>query len=87
MLDELFHTKIISYTGNPLLIAINRQLVECLRPYRGESFSDETVYGNAVMPHAAIISCLRRHDAEQAVEEMKKHLEITYADLEYLRHK
>lgn len=87
MLDELFHTKIISYTGNPLLIAINRQLLEFLRPYRGESFSDEKVYGNAVAPHAAIIACLRRHDTEQAAEEMRKHLEITYADLDYLRKK
>ena len=29
MLDELFHTKIMSYTKNPLLININKQLLNC----------------------------------------------------------
>ncbi|MCD2493481.1 FadR family transcriptional regulator [Lacrimispora sp. NSJ-141] len=87
MLDELFHTKIISYTKNPLLIAINKQLTERLRSYRGESFADNEVYGNAAALHEAILSCFKKRDAEQAVAEMKRHLDITYADIQYLRKK
>lgn len=84
MLDELFHTKIMSYTKNPLLININKQLLNSFRAYRGESFMNSEVYGNAVDPHERILDCFRRHDAEQAVVEMQRHLDITNEDMRHL---
>lgn len=81
MLDELFHTKIIAITENPLLIKINKQLLKSFRVYRGDSFTDKNVYRNAVEPHERILECFETKDSELAVEEMKKHLEITEKDM------
>ena len=82
MLDELFHTKIISYTKNQLLININKQLLESFRVYRGDSFTNREVYANAIEPHSRILFCFQTKNANQAVEEMKKHLDITAEDME-----
>jgi len=81
MLDELFHTKIIECTKNPLLIKFNKQVLEQFRIYRGDSFINKSVYKNAVEPHARILLCFETKNAVQAVEEMKKHLEITENDM------
>jgi len=82
LLDELFHTKIISYTRNKLLININRQLVDCFKKYRGDSFTNREVYMNALQPHSNILFCFQQKNAAQAVIEMKKHLDITTRDME-----
>lgn len=87
MLDELFHTKIISCTDNPLLININKQLLEKFRIYRGDSFMDKTVYKNAVEPHSRILFCFETKNASLAVEEMRRHLEITGKDMEVIHSK
>ncbi len=87
MLDELFHTKIMSYTKNPLLININKQLLNCFRAYRGESFTNSQVYNNAVLPHERILQCFYIKDAETAVLEMQKHLEITASDMKQIHKK
>ena len=84
MLDELFHTKIMSCTKNPLLININKQLIGSFRIYRGESFVDSEVYGNAVIPHERLLECFERHDPERAVLEMQRHLDITNKDMLHL---
>ena len=81
MLDELYHTKIIAITDNPLLININKQLLKRFRAYRGDSFTDKNVYRNAVEPHERILRCFETGNEELAVEEMKKHLEITEKDM------
>lgn len=82
MLDELFHTKIVSFTHNQLLININKQLLECFRVYRGDSFTNKDVYVNAVEPHERILFCFQTKNAAQAVQEMRNHLEITSRDME-----
>ena len=73
MLDEQFHTKIIEYTNNPLLININKQLLECFRVYRSSSFMNNAVHQNAVGP-SRILLCFQTHNVSQAVEEMRRHL-------------
>lgn len=82
MLDEQFHTAIIEYTDNPLLININKQLLESFRVYRSSSFMDNDVYHNAVVPHSRILLCFQTKNVQQAVEEMRRHLEITTQDME-----
>lgn len=84
MLDELFHTKIISYTRNQLLININKELLSSFRVYRGDSFTNQEVYANAIEPHSRILKCFQTHDAAQAVQEMRRHLEITSQDMEII---
>lgn len=84
MLDELFHSKIIAFTNNPLLININKQLLERFRVYRGDSFTNNSVYSNAVEPHARILFCFETHNPNCAVEEMRNHLNITSRDMEII---
>lgn len=84
MLDELFHTTIVEITKNQLLVNINAQLLEAFRVYRSESFTNEGVYKNAIEPHAQILACFRNHDAKEAVEEMRRHLNITTNDMEQI---
>ena len=84
MLDELFHTKIIAYTNNQLLININKQLLERFRVYRGDSFTNNMVYSNAVEPHARILMCFETRNPNCAVEEMRNHLNITTRDMEMI---
>lgn len=82
MLDELFHKKIIEFTNNQLLININKQVSECFKVYRSNSFTNNSVYKNAVEPHEKILKCFHTHNSSQAVQEMKTHLEITSSDME-----
>ena len=84
MLDELFHTKIITFTNNQLLININKQLLERFRIYRGDSFTNKMVYKNAVEPHERILLCFEMRNPSSAVEEMRKHLNITTQDMELI---
>lgn len=81
MLDELFHTKIVNFTKNQLLININRELVNSFRKYRKESFTNVKVRNNAVDPHRRILACFKSRDIEGAVNEMRTHLEITAQDM------
>lgn len=84
MLDEQFHTKIIEYTNNPLLVNINKQLLDCFRVYRSSSFMNNEVYQNAMDPHSRILLCFQTHNVAQAVEEMRRHLEITTRDMDVI---
>lgn len=84
MLDEQFHTKIIEYTNNPLLININKQLLESFRIYRSSSFMNNKVYQNAMDPHSRILLCFQTHNVTQAVAEMHRHLEITSRDMDLI---
>ena len=84
MLDELFHTKIITFTNNQLLININKQLLERFRIYRGDSITNKMVYKNAVEPHERILLCFEMRNPSSAVEEMRKHLNITTQDMELI---
>lgn len=87
MLDELFHKQIVACTNNPLLMGINEQVLDAFRAYRGDSFSNDMVYQNAVEPHARILLCFETHNATLAVEEIRRHLDITSRDMELIQSK
>ena len=87
MLDELFHKQIVACTSNPLLMDINEQVLDAFRAYRGDSFSNDMVYKNAVEPHARILLCFETHNATLAVEEIRRHLDITSRDMELIQSK
>ena len=84
MLDELFHKEIVACTNNPLLIDINKQVLDAFRMYRSDSFSNDSVYKNAVEPHSRILFCFETHNPSLAVEEVRKHLDITSKDMELI---
>ncbi len=82
MLDELFHKEIVSFTNNELLVNINKQVLNCFRAYRGDSFTNAQTYKNAVEPHGRILACFHARDTHNAVNEMRNHLNITKKDME-----
>lgn len=84
MLDELFHTKITIYSKSQLLINISKQLLNAFRAYRGNSFTEEQVYSNAVKLHSRILLCLQIRNSQQAVIEMRKHPKIASQDMELI---
>ncbi|HHV11494.1 MAG TPA: FadR family transcriptional regulator [Clostridiales bacterium] len=84
MYDELFHTEIVKITGNKLLIAINKQIVTSGKKYRGESFMDNSVYKNAVIPHTKILEAFQSNDPEKGQAEMYNHLQITVNDMKQI---
>lgn len=87
MLDELFHTTIVGITKNQLLININAQLLEAFRVYRTESFTNKSVYRNAIEPHEQILTCFKNHNSSMAVKKMREHLNITMTDMEQIHNK
>lgn len=84
MLDELFHTKITIYSKSQLLINISKQLLNAFRAYRGNSYTEEQVYSNAVKLHSRILLCLQIGNSQQAVIEMRKHPKIASQDMELI---
>ena len=81
ILDEHFHTKIVEFTKNQLLININERLLDSFRPYRNVSFSDCEVFKeNAVKAHGKIVECFIARNQRQAEEAMMHHLHITMDD-------
>ncbi len=87
MLDELFHTTIVGITQNQLLININAQLLEAFRVYRTESFTNKSVYRNAIEPHEQILTCFKNQDSNMAVKKMREHLNITLNDMEQIHNR
>lgn len=81
MLDEMFHTKIMLYTRNQLLINMNKELQDTCRVYRSESLMSEKLFDRAIGPHGKIVECFKNKDAKQAVIEMKRHLEMAQQDI------
>lgn len=84
MYDELFHTEIVKITNNELLIAINKQINTAFKKYRGESFMDNSVYKNAVIPHTKILEAFKSNDPELGQAEMYNHLVITEQDIKHI---
>lgn len=81
ILDERFHTKIVEFSGNQLLVNINLELLDSFRPYRNVSFSNEEQFrANAVFAHESILSCFIQRNPEMATLAMKQHLDITTED-------
>ena len=81
MIDELFHSKIASLSQNQLIISLNKLVLEAYRSYRGNSFNNEELYQNAILPHKRILSYIKMNDPEGAASAMQEHLQITKSDM------
>lgn len=82
ILDERFHSKIISYTQNPLLQKINNDLLDVFRPYRRANFSDPVEYRHADIAHANILTCFVNRNPDSAEVQMREHLKVTAEDFD-----
>lgn len=74
MLDEAFHWTIAQSSGNSLMIPILKNLNDQMRHYRAESFQDETIFRNSLLPHSLILRHFASRDIEGCKEAMENHL-------------
>ena len=81
LLDEMFHTTIVSFTNNQLLNNLNVEIQDCFKPYRTKSFTNHETYKNAIPAHANLLDCFYTKDAQRAAKEMRRHLEISLKDI------
>ena len=79
--DALFHSMIVDASHNRLLSMINERLDQAFKEYRLRSFAIKENVRNALEPHRAIYRALRERNAEAGVAEMKRHLDISMADI------
>jgi GntR family transcriptional regulator, transcriptional repressor for pyruvate dehydrogenase complex len=81
MLDEAFHASIIRYSGNKIMMEINKNLYEKIRQFRVDSFSNNKIYQNALNPHGLIIYYMKQKNAEKSIETLKLHLQAVENDI------
>lgn len=80
-LDEAFHSAIVEGSGNHLLLSINQQVCQGIKPFRSKTFQIRQNIQNAVRPHTRILQAIASHDGEAAEREMRAHLDKVQEDL------
>lgn len=85
--DEAFHKQIFAMTQNKLFINFNRKISEVYLIYRKQSFANETIYRNAIEPHARILQFIKNRDVQGAMKEMSKHMELAEKDMDKIHNK
>lgn len=79
--DIRFHVEIARLSGNLVLFAMQRTLMELLRPHLNEVPRDLQRRAKTDRSHAAIYEALVAGDAEKARSEMREHLSLAYNGL------
>lgn len=79
--DIRFHVEIARLSGNQVLLAVQRTLMELLRPHLNEVPRDLQRRTKTDRSHAAIYEALVAGDAEKARTEMREHLSLAYDGL------
>lgn len=80
-LDEDFHSAILEGTGNQLLIAINKQIIQGMRMFRQKTFQVPQNILNLVQPHTQILQTIQGRDGAGAETAMRAHLTKVQEDL------
>lgn len=80
-LDEAFHSAIVEGSGNHLLISINQQVCQGIKPFRSKTFQIRQNIQNAVRPHTRILQAIVSRDGQAAEREMRAHLDKVQEDL------
>lgn len=80
--DEKFHSCIMEYSRNKILIDMNKKIISNLATFRGVTFNIQSNVDNFVPAHAAIIEAFKRRDVSLGQKSMSAHLDCVYADLE-----
>ena len=79
--DVRFHVEIARLAGNVALLAIQRTLMELLRPHLNEVPRDLQRRSKTDRSHVAIYEALVAGDAAKARSEMREHLSLAYDGL------
>lgn len=80
--DEKFHSLIMEYSRNKILIDINRKIIGNLATFRGVTFSIPKNVDNFIPAHAAILEAFKTRNVDLGQQSMSAHLDCVYADLE-----
>ncbi len=80
--DEKFHSRIMEYSRNKILMDINKKIIGNLATFRGVTFNIQKNVDNFVPAHAAIIEAFKRRDVLLGQKSMSAHLDCVYVDLE-----
>ena len=76
--DIRFHLEIARQSGNQVLFAVQRTLMELLRPHLNDVDQDLQRRATTDRSHIAIYEALVAGDSERARSEMREHLSLAY---------
>jgi GntR family transcriptional repressor for pyruvate dehydrogenase complex len=76
--DIRFHIEIARPSGNQVLFAVQRTLMELLRPHLNDVHQDLQRWATTDRSHIAIYEALVAGDSQRARSEMREHLSLAY---------
>ncbi|MDD3369490.1 MAG: FadR/GntR family transcriptional regulator [Lachnospiraceae bacterium] len=82
LLDEEFHSTIVEYSKNKLLISIMKQINHYLKSFRSKTFYIPTNAKNAIKPHSEIMAAFVERNHEKGEANMIQHLQSVLVDME-----
>ena len=80
-LDAKFHEKIVDMAHNELMSALEKFINFYFSQLRQKSFLLDEHANNAIEPHRAILSAIRKGDGELAALESTKHMQRSLSDI------
>lgn len=80
--DEKFHSAIVEFSRNQLLISISKQVEKHVKNFRSKTFYIPQNAANAIEPHQNILDAFKSRDAAAGERSMKEHLNLVVSDLE-----
>ena len=80
--DEKFHSAIVEFSRNQLLISISKQVEKHVKNFRSKTFYIPQNAANAIEPHQNILDAFKRRDAAAGERSMEEHLNLVVKDLE-----
>ena len=80
-LDAKFHEKIVDMAHNELMTALEKLINFYFSQLRQTSFLLDEHANNAIEPHRAILSAIRKGDGELAAQESLKHMQQSLSDI------
>ncbi|MGN1217819.1 MAG: FadR/GntR family transcriptional regulator, partial [Phocaeicola sp.] len=80
-LDAKFHEKIVDMAHNELMLALEKLINFYFSQLRQKSFLLDEHANNAIEPHRAILSAIRKGDGELAALESTKHMQRSLSDI------
>ena len=85
--DEKLHRCMVEYTGNGMLIFINKKIDECLWDFRIRTFQVPRNAQNAIKAHQNIVDAIKERDPEVAELYAKRHIHLINVDMNVILNK
>ena len=82
--DREFHRRLLSYTGNPLMIQIDKLIYRMRSELLYKIMCDKSVVHDARSLHQQILDALRKRDQVECMNLVLTHLDITEKHMEQL---